>query len=792
MLGGFEVRRRWRRVVLLAVLVGVVGAIVLSSVAGARRTSSALSRFNASSRASELELFVGDATPAQLREFRQVKNVVSFAPLRGGALSFPTAPGLQAIAQAVDTRFGTVVDRPRVIAGRLARSTAVDEANVGEALATQLHIGVGDHLDGESYTPAQVDQCLTGGCNQATVPAGPRIRLRIVGIVRRPLDLGDRGAAGGVLVLTPAFNRKYENRIGTFNGTILRVRARNGAADVGQIAAAARRIFGKSPEFGVQDLAVDTQGAQNAIDVLVVALWTFAGVTALAGLVAITIVLSREISLSTTDQTTERALGLTRLQNVAIGGLQALPIALVGALIAVVGAAFASRMFPIGVARRAEPDLGLHLDWTVLALGTAAIVSGILLLAFLAAFRTTRRQGRGEFVKHGQTARAIDAASRAGVRPVATTGVRMALEPGRGSATVPVRSAIFGGVFGVLGVVAVFLFASSLDHIVATPASYGWTWNFAATVDSPSVVARQTPLADVPGVAAVAKVLTANLQLDGRPVIVWGFTSLRGTLGPQVVAGREPRSPNEIALGASSLDELGKSIGDTVRGDGPDGSHRYRIVGRGVFPKLDSAQPLANGAALTGAGFARLLSPTNLNIGTVYAAVRDSPSADPATVEHRVANIADVGRPFGPTVPVEVDRLRQVNWLPVTLAGLLSLLALLAVGHALVTSVRRRRRDLAVLKTLGFDRGQIRATIAWQATTLALVGLIIGIPAGILVGSFVWRQVATGLGIATTPQIPVLALLLTIPAALVAVNLIAYAPARAAARTRPAVALRSE
>jgi hypothetical protein len=287
-------------------------------------------------------------------------------------------------------------------------------------------------------------------------------------------------------------------------------------------------------------------------------------------------------------------------------------------------------------------------------------------------------------------------------------------------------------------------------------------------------------------------VLTANLQLDGRPVIVWGFTSLRGTLGPQVVAGREPKSPNEIALGASSLDELGKSIGDTVRGDGPDGSHRYRIVGRGVFPKLDSAQPLANGAALTGAGFARLLSPTNLNIGTVYAAVRDSPSADPATVEHRVADIADVGRPFGPTVPVEVDRLRQVNWLPVTLAGLLSLLALLAVGHALVTSVRRRRRDLAVLKTLGFDRGQIRATIAWQATTLALVGLIIGIPAGILVGSFVWRQVATGLGMATTPQIPVLALLLTIPAALVAVNLIAYAPARAAARTRPAVALRSE
>ena len=111
-----------------------------------------------------------------------------------------------------------------------------------------------------------------------------------------------------------------------------------------------------------------------------------------------------------------------------------------------------------------------------------------------------------------------------------------------------------------------------------------------------------------------------------------------------------------------------------------------------------------------------------------------------------------------------------------TLAGLLSLLALLAVGHALVTSVRRRRRDLAILKTLGFDNRQIRATIAWQATTLATFGLIIGIPAGIVVGGFVWSQVANGLGITTTANIPSLALLLAIPTALVAANLIAFSP----------------
>jgi ABC-type lipoprotein release transport system permease subunit len=149
-------------------------------------------------------------------------------------------------------------------------------------------------------------------------------------------------------------------------------------------------------------------------------------------------------------------------------------------------------------------------------------------------------------------------------------------------------------------------------------------------------------------------------------------------------------------------------------------------------------------------------------------------------------------RPSGPDTPPEVDRLRHVGALPAILGALLGGLALLAVGHALVTAVRRRRRELALLKTLGFDRAQVRATIGWQATTLATVGLIVGIPAGLIVGRLVWRQIADGLGVSATATIPTLAVILTIPAVLALVNLIAYFPARVAAQTRPAVALRSE
>jgi ABC-type lipoprotein release transport system permease subunit len=114
------------------------------------------------------------------------------------------------------------------------------------------------------------------------------------------------------------------------------------------------------------------------------------------------------------------------------------------------------------------------------------------------------------------------------------------------------------------------------------------------------------------------------------------------------------------------------------------------------------------------------------------------------------------------------------------------------VGHALVSAVNRRRRDLALLKTLGFVRGQVSATVAWQASSLAIVGLAVGIPLGLIVGRWAWVLVADGLGVATDAALPTVALLLAIPVALFVANLVAFVPGRLAARTRPAVVLRAE
>ena len=288
MLAGCEIRRRWRSVVVLTLLVGVVGAVVLATAAGARRSETALARFSAASRSGDVTLspaFGYTPTPAQLNAVRHIHDVAAVAVLRFYALVPVHAPTNLSPAAAVDGAMGSVVDRSRLIAGRRANPAAADEVTIGEVLAAQLHQGVGGHLDFLSYTPAQFAAATAGGGSGGgppPSPEGPRVRLRIVGIVRRPGDLGDADAGGGIVVLTPAFNRAYFDRIGNF-GVVVDVRTRHGASDVPRVFAAARPIFATSGGLSVKGGPEDTQGAQSAINVLTLALWVFAGVAALAG-----------------------------------------------------------------------------------------------------------------------------------------------------------------------------------------------------------------------------------------------------------------------------------------------------------------------------------------------------------------------------------------------------------------------------------------------------------------------------------------------------------------------------
>src|SRR5262249_20261565 len=106
--------------------------------------------------------------------------------------------------------------------------------------------------------------------------------------------------------------------------------------------------------------------------------------------------------------------------------------------------------------------------------------------------------------------------------------------------------------------------------------------------------------------------------------------------------------------------------------------------------------------------------------------------------------------------------------------------------------VRRRRRDLAVLKTLGFDRSQVLRVVAWEASAFASVALLAGLPLGVFAGRAAWQIFADASGVATQAVIPLPLVLLAIPATLLLASLIAAAPGWNAARLRPAAVLRAE
>src|SRR5947199_9963862 len=139
-LAGSDLRRRFRRVAVLTLIVGLAGAAALATAAGARRTQTALRRFQRESRSADIELQIAPPAASQVAELERAHGVAAVAYLRAYGVLLPSAPDFFGVTAPTDDRFGTAVDRDRIIAGRAARAGAADEATVGEAFAARLHV----------------------------------------------------------------------------------------------------------------------------------------------------------------------------------------------------------------------------------------------------------------------------------------------------------------------------------------------------------------------------------------------------------------------------------------------------------------------------------------------------------------------------------------------------------------------------------------------------------------------------------------------------------------------------
>jgi ABC-type lipoprotein release transport system permease subunit len=273
-------------------------------------------------------------------------------------------------------------------------------------------------------------------------------------------------------------------------------------------------------------------------------------------------------------------------------------------------------------------------------------------------------------------------------------------------------------------------------------------------------------------------------KANDADVPMMGMQRVRGDAAPVLVSGRLPVSEDEIALGRVTARRVGVGVDDDVALTGSVGSHTYRVVGIAVITGLGSNEGIGEGALTTLDGLAQ---------------ISDAPVTSAAVdFDSRDAAIAKYSQEFDPSfisaeyVPGPISSLVRVRSVPYVLAALFGLLVVLTITQTLLSSLRARRRDLAIVRALGGAPRLLRRSVHWQATLVTLVPAMIGIPLGLIAGRLVFKALADDIGALDDADFPLAAVAAVVAGVLLIANLVAVWPAMLARRLSAAAALRTE
>jgi hypothetical protein len=834
-------RLSWRRqrstAVWLSALLVLTGGVSMAAIAAARRTDSAYPAYLASSNASQVQLAIyhlsssaGYGNPllsSTLDALPHVRRVATAPDVFLSPAEPRSAPAQASIVDQDVSFLGSLggenysVDRPVVEVGRMADPHSLDQVVASADAARLLGWHVGERIVLDVYSDREVERA---SAFPPSAPPASHVAVTLVGIVTFANQVAhdDVDRYPTYVLVSPALTRALHGAEGFTNYSIV---VGGGAREV---SAVEREVANRLPPDSVYTFhltSVVEGQVERAIRPESIALGVFGLIAALAALLIGALGTRRMVWALLDDVRTARALGADRPTLVATAAIGPGLAIVGGALGAAVVAVVASPIAPIGAVRAVDPSPGIDADGTVLGLGVVVVI-GLLGLATLrfAAVEAQRRTRDGTV---GPLRRSIvaDFVARLGAPPPAVAGLRFSLERGTGRSSASVRSALVASVVATIVVVTTLTFASSLATLNATPALYGWNWSFAILSPSGFAVAPVTDrlLREDHDVAGWTGYTFTSITIDNTLVPV-----LIGTAHPKVglplLAGHQVDGPRQIVLGSQTLAQLHAKLGGTVVAS--YGSPRdfpvfvppttMDVVGIATMPAIGNSGTLHTamgfGAAIEGgiepaAMQAALVSPDPNENGPEIDVVRLRPGTSRdagleslervAAAAQRVVDadpegIGTVYKVVGPQRPAEIVIYQSTGASPAALALALAAGATIALGLTLASSVRRRRRDLALLKTLGFARRQLAATIAWQASTVAVVGALFGVPIGVALGRWLWTLFARQLGVIPQPSVPIGQLALVVVVAVLLANAVAAMPGRLAARTPVALVLRTE
>ena len=632
----------------------------------------------------------------------------------------------------------------------------------------QLDIEVGDRLPIASYSVEQVEN---NDFEPGVPPEGPSFEATVVGVIDYPSDLEDPAASiifsQGVLDAYPDLGKV---------ASFLTVRTAPGATADSVLADI--ESLGDEVDVIEQENRIVPSATRRAVRLHVVTLWVVAGVAGLVAILVIGQLAARQIRAASADHEALRSLGYARRQAATEAAIEAAITGLAASVVAVAVAVAASPIFPIGELRIVEPQRGLHVDTWVMLAGTGAIVLTFVIAGVAVALRQAKVDRASARIRPGLS----ELAAAAGGGPSLVNGVRFASSSSRVGRGRPV-AVVLSVTVGLAGLVGALLVGSSLLQLLDEPALYGADYD--ALFGNPFVPTSHdlvTPAAADPDVEGLTAATSGTLTLDGTDVPVLAFESIRGGVLPVILEGQVPYAPDEIALGRQVARKLDRGIGDVVVADGPDGPQELRVVGLTVLPGDGG-----DGTSMSYDAYAALDPAATRHL----LLVRFRDGADPSAVAARLGDITYTPPETEP-LPTSVAAFERVVPALYALAIVLALMAAAALAYHLGSSVRRRMRDLAILRALGADRRQLRATIHWQASCVAVIGLAIGVPAGIAIGSRIHNAIADSIGVVPSVSLPVVFFVVVVVGVILVANLAAMAPARRATRAPAATMLQEE
>jgi len=791
-------RRRWRSWLAVAILISIVGGVVVATADAGRRTNQAFPDF-----VSRYGFTAVVYSTQRLPKLATLPDVGSATVLVGADTGQPscncTHPlnpndfGIISLANRDMTPY-------KLVAGRLPNPSSPTEVVASYTLQGDFGIHLGSVIRVPFYAKSQV-AAYNNAVGVLPKPLGPTLSFRVVGFEASQFEFPSGGVPSYDLFVSSEFARNVMPKVGS--DQIYFVQLRHGPADLARFDTQAAGLGGQ-----VVSQAEQVSSVEAAIHPQAVGWWILALLSALVGLAVIGQALARQSLAESEDYPTLTTLGFERRQLLALGAARNLTVAVAGALGVLVVATVLSPVAPLGEARIAAPSTGLTFDASVLLLGALLTILVVLVLGTGPVLRTTRSSFAGDNTTVTRPSKIVGQMTVAGAPPSALIGVRNALERRTGTGTLPSGAAFLGTVLAVTALCATSVFGASLHHLTSTPNLYGV--QFQLNFTDPNGGGPDAILVNELRHDRVVTGITAGYEIaliiNHVPVSGIAGTPLRGPLLLTAVSGHDPATSDEIGLGATTMRQVGAHLGSIVdvtvsSSDLRKRTAQYRVVSAISFPVLSGVVSLGNGAAVTLAGYVRAACPP----GPKETACAKNPFAGPtgggllvsvapgrsghATVDHYLNTYAsDVALPTTPTSLVNFGE--AVNF-PLIFGIILAVFGAATLAHFLIVSVSRRRREIGLLKALGFVRSQVASTVIWQASTITLVGLVIGLPLGIVIGKGIWILFATNLGVVPVPWVQLWVVAALAAGVIVVANLLALGPAVAATRAKPGELLRT-